>query len=82
MSIREEVIDALCKKSAELFGVDQASLGARTKFKDDLDAKSVDIVKFCALLEDIYEVEVPYMQFSEMPTFGDAAAYIAAMFGE
>ena len=82
MSIREEVIEALCKKAAVLFGLDAASLGADTRFLEDLNAKSVDMVKFSALLEDIYEVEVPFMDFVKNLTFGDAAAYIAGMFGE
>ena len=82
MSIREEVVEALCKKAADLFGLDQASLGPETRFLEDLSAKSVDMVKFSALLEDIYEVEVPYMEFIKNLTFGEAAAYIAEMFGE
>lgn len=82
MSIREEVIEALCQKSADIFGVDKSTLGPDTKFLGDLDAKSVDIVKYCSLLEDIYEVEVPFMVFSELETFADAAAFIGEMFGE
>jgi len=82
MSIREEVIEALSKKAAALFGVDPATLGPDTRFLEDLNAKSVDMVKFSALLEDIYEVEVPYMDFVKRLTFGEAAAYIGEMFGE
>lgn len=82
MSIREEVIEALSKKAANLFGVDPASLSSDTRFIEDLDAKSVDFVKMSALLEAIYEVEVPYMEFAKMKTFGEAAAFIAQMFGE
>jgi len=82
MSIRVEVIEALSKKAVELFRADQAALGPETRFIEDLGAKSIDMVKFSALLEDIYEVEVPYMEFVKKLTFGDAAAYIAGMFGE
>jgi len=82
MTIREEVIEALSKKAAELFGADQAALDSNTRFFDDLGAKSADMVKFSALLEDIYEVEVPYMELIKKLTFGDAAAFIAEMFGE
>ena len=82
MSIREEVIEALSKKAASLFGLDAAELGADVRFIEDLNAKSVDMVKFSALLEDIFEVEVPFMDFVKNRTFGDAAAYIAGMLGE
>ena len=82
MSIREEVIEALCKKAADIFGVDAAALGPDTRFEEDLHAKSVNIVQFSAVLEDIYEVEVPFMEFKKKATFGEAADYIAGMFGE
>jgi len=82
MSIREEVVEALSKKAAELFGIDQATLGPDTRFFEDINAKSVDMVKFSALLEDIYEVEVPFMDLIQKQTFGEAAAFIAGMFGE
>ena len=82
MSIREEIVEALSKKAAELFALDKAALGPDTRFVEDLKAKSVDMVKFSALLEDIYEVEVPYMEIVKKKTFAEAAAYIAEMFGE
>ena len=82
MSIREEVVDALSKKAAEMFKVDISALSADTKFREDLGAKSIDMVKFCALLEDMYEVEVPYMELIKKATFGDAAAFVAQIFGE
>lgn len=82
MTIREEVIEALSKKAAILFGVDPQALGPDTRFEEDLHAKSVNIVQFSALLEDIYDVEVPFMEFKKKKTFAEAAAYIAEMFGE
>lgn len=82
MSIREEVLDALCKKAVQLFGVDVGSLGPDTRFEEDLNAKSVNIVQFSATLEDIYEVEIPFMEFKKKKTFGEVADYIAEMFGE
>jgi len=82
MSLREEVVEALKKRSAELLGIDAGSLGFETRFKEDIKAKSVDMVKFSALLEDMYEVEVPYMEFIKKATFGEVADYIAGMLGE
>ena len=82
MSIRDEVIEALCKKAVNLFGVDLTTLGESTRFFEDLGAKSVDMVKFSAMLEDIFEIEVPYMEFVKKQTFNDAAIYIAEMLGE
>jgi acyl carrier protein len=82
MAIREEAVELLVKKAAVLFGKDPASLGADTRFIEDLQAKSVNFVQLSAALEEEYEVEVPYMEFRKKKTFGEAADYIAKMFGE
>jgi len=82
MSVYDEAMETLCKKASTLFAVDAAVIGPDTRFVDDLGAKSVDIVKFTAILEDVFEVEVPYMEFTKKETFGEAAQYVASMLGE
>ena len=82
MSVYDEAMETLCKKAAALFAADAGSLGPDTRFVEDLGAKSVDIVKFTAILEDVFEVEVPYMEFAKKKTFGEAARYVASMLGE
>lgn len=80
--IRDEVIEILAKKAAQLFGVDPSTLNADTRFIEDLNCKSTNFVQFSAALEDEYDVEVPYMEFRKKATFGEAGDYIGAMFGE
>lgn len=80
--IKDEVVELLCKKAAELFGVDASTLNENTRFKEDLNCKSINYVQFSAALEDEYDVEVPFMQFVKIKTFGEAGDYIGAMFGE
>ena len=82
MSIREEALDILVKKAASIFTLDPATLGAQTRFAEDLQAKSVNYIQLSAALEDEFDVEVPFMEFKRKATFGEAADYIAAMFGE
>ena len=82
MAIRDEVIEALSKKAVALFGVDPSTLNGDTRFAEDLHCKSVNYVQFGAVLEDMYDVEVPYMEFKKKKTFGEAGDYIGAMFGE
>jgi acyl carrier protein len=82
MSIKDEVIEILSSKAAQLYGVDAKTLGRDTNFEEDLHAKSVHIVQFSAILEDEYELEVPFMEFKKRATFGDIADWIAAEFGE
>lgn len=81
MSFRDEVIELLCKKAADLFGLDASTLGADTRFKEDLGCKSADIVKFTVALEDEYDVEVPFMAFNRNATFGEAADYMSELTG-
>jgi len=82
MSVYEEAMETLCKKAVALFAADASTLGPDTRFVEDLGAKSVDIVKFTAVLEDVFEVEVPFMEFAKKLTFDEAAKYIASMLGE
>jgi acyl carrier protein len=82
MAIRDEAIEVLVKKAAAIFGKDPSGLGADTRFIEDLQAKSVNFVQLSAALEEQFEVEVPYMEFRRKATFGEAADYVAQIFGE
>lgn len=82
MSIRDEVVDILANKAAVMTQRPASDFNADTQFDADLHLKSVQYVQMSAALEDEYEVEVPYMEFRKMKTFGDAAAFIAEQFGE
>lgn len=80
--IRDEVVDALARKSGELFGIDPTTLNADTRFEEDLHCKSVNYVQLSSVLEDMYDIEVPYMEFKRKKTFGEAGDWIASMFNE
>ncbi|WP_373127902.1 acyl carrier protein [Dielma fastidiosa] len=77
MTIKEEAIQVLCKKAANLFGMDEKVLGADTRFEEDLHCKSTNIVQFSAALEDAFEIEVPFMELKKKKTFGEAADWLA-----
>lgn len=81
MSFREEVLELLKNKAADMLGVDVSGLGENTRFKEDLHCKSADIVRFTAALEDEYEAEVPFMAFNRCVTLGDAADYMCEIMG-
>lgn len=76
MAFQDEVIELLKDSAAKIFNVDKDTLGPDTRFKEDLHAKSVNIVQISAALEDEYEIEVPFMELSKKQTFAEAAAYI------
>lgn len=81
MTFREEVIELLKNRAAELFGVDPETLSGETRFEEDLKCKSVDYVKFTVALEDEYDVEVPFMSFRRNKTFAEAADYMSELTG-
>ena len=76
MTIQEETLQTLCKKASTLFGGDPTSYSASTRFKEDLHCKSVNYVQLSAALEDVFDMEVPYMEFIKLETFGDAAEFM------
>lgn len=82
MSVKDEAVEILCKKAAALFGLDAASLNENTRFEEDLHCKSVNYVQLSAALEDEFEVELPYMQFKQIETFGEAGEFIGKALGE
>ncbi len=49
---------------------------AQTRFKEDLNAKSLSIAQLMNALEDEYDVEVPYMEFKRKTTIAEAAKYV------
>ena len=55
MSIKEESVQVLVEKAASLFGKDPKELNENTRFKEDLNCKSTNIVQFSAALEDHFD---------------------------
>ena len=76
MTINEEALEALCNKAAAMFGGTPADYGENTRFNEDLHFKSVNFVQFSAVMEDVFDLEVPYMEFCKLKTFGEAAEYM------
>lgn len=82
MELRDEAIQVLCEKAAALWGKDASEFDENTSFEDDLHARSANYVQLSAALEDEFEIEVPYMEFRKLKTFGEAGDWVAAQFGE
>lgn len=53
-----------------------------TRFKEDLNAKSLSIAQLMNALEDEYDVEVPYMEFKRKATIAEAAEYVEELVEE
>ena len=58
--------------------VDPSAIGADTRFKEDLEADSLDLVELVMELEDNYGIRIPDEDAVRILTVGQAADYVAA----
>jgi acyl carrier protein len=72
----EEVLTLVREHLAEELEVDAAKIGEGTRFKEDLDADSLDLYELVMELEDTYGVSVSEEQAAKILTVGDAVAFV------
>ena len=75
----EVILGKIIERAAELFKVDPSQYSAETRFVEDLKAKSVNYVQILTVLEEEFDVQIPFMEFRRKKTFGEAAEYVAAI---
>jgi acyl carrier protein len=75
---REEVLTLVRDHLAEELEVDAARIGEDTRFKEDLDADSLDLYELVMELEDNYGISVSEEQAATIKTVGDAVAFVVA----
>jgi acyl carrier protein len=73
---REEVFNLVRDHLAEELEVDPAKIGEGTRFKEDLDADSLDLYELVMELEDRYGVSVTEEQAARIATVGDAVSFV------
>jgi acyl carrier protein len=73
---REEVLDLVRNHLSEELEVDIAKISEQTRFKEDLDADSLDLYELVMELEDRYGVAVSEQQAAEIKTVGDAVGFV------
>lgn len=74
--MKDEVLALMIQKCKALVG--DKPMDAATRF-EDLGAKSVDLVKMIATLEDEFGVDINFMEFRRRKTLGEAAEYVASL---
>jgi acyl carrier protein len=75
---REEVLTLVREHLAEELEVDAAKIGEETRFKEDLDADSLDLYELVMELEDRYGISVSEEQAAKIATVGDAVEFVLA----
>jgi acyl carrier protein len=73
---REEVLTLVRNHLAEELEVDAGRIDEATRFKEDLDADSLDLYELVMELEDTYGISVSEEQAAKIATVGDAVEFV------
>ncbi|HUP86777.1 MAG TPA: acyl carrier protein [Acidimicrobiales bacterium] len=74
---RDAVFVTLKAAAVEVLGVDESAVTESARFKDDLDADSLDLVEFVMALEEQLDISVPEEDLEGVETIGQALDLIA-----
>jgi acyl carrier protein len=75
---REDVFSLIQSHLADELEVDASRIGEGTRFKEDLDADSLDLYTLVQELEDSYGVKMPDEQAAQILTVGQAVDFVLA----
>ena len=73
---KDEVLSLVRDHLSEELEVDPARIETGTRFKEDLDADSLDLYELVMELEDRYGVTVSEEQATHIKTVGDAVGFV------
>jgi acyl carrier protein len=62
----------------DLLGVDEAKVTPEARFREDLEADSLDLVELIMAFEDKFEAEISDEAAQKITTVGDAVRFIEA----
>ena len=75
---REHVYELIRSHLADELEIDPAVISEETRFKDDLDADSLDLYTLVQELEDTYGVRMSDEQAAKILTVGQAVDFVLA----
>jgi acyl carrier protein len=78
---REEVFQAIRVHLSDELEVDPASISESTRFKEDLEADSLDLYTLVQELEDSYGVRISDDQAVQIRTVGQAVDFVLSVRG-
>jgi acyl carrier protein len=73
---REEVLELIRRHLSDELEVDPARIEEATRFKEDLDADSLDLFTLVQELEDTYGVRIGDEEAAQIKTVGQAVDFI------
>jgi len=75
---RAEALDTIKEVAAEVLSVDPDQVTESARFKEDLDADSLDLVELVMGLEERFDIEVPEDDLEGVTTIGQAVDLVLA----
>jgi acyl carrier protein len=75
---REEALSALREVAVEVLSVDGDAVTDEARFKEDLDADSLDLVELVMGLEERFDISVPEEDLEDVATVGQAVDLVLA----
>ena len=78
---RDAVLAKVVEHLATELEVPPAELAETTRFREDLDADSLDLYELVMELEDTYGFQVPEDEAAAIVTVGDAVDFVVAKLG-
>ncbi|HTY96767.1 MAG TPA: acyl carrier protein [Solirubrobacteraceae bacterium] len=75
---REQVFELIRSHLADELDLDPGVIGEQTRFKEDLEADSLDLYTLVQELEDTYGVTMTDEQAAQILTVGEAVEFVLA----
>jgi acyl carrier protein len=75
---RDQVMTKVREHLATELEVDESEIGEGTRFREDLDADSLDLYELVMELEDTYGISVSEEEATRINTVGDAVDFVVA----
>jgi acyl carrier protein len=73
---RQEVLELIRTHLSEELGIDASAIEERSRFKEDLEADSLDLVELVVELEDRYGIRMAEDQAERIKTVGQAVDFV------
>ena len=75
---REEVVSAIQGVAVEVLSVEPSQVTEEARFKEDLEADSLDLVELVMALEEGFDISVPEEDLEGVTTVGQAVDLVLA----